>query len=164
LGGRQVRTAPKYGNIFDHFAVEYEYPGGITVFSQARQLNGCKNLVEEFVKGTEGTSNCQNSISSRQGDWSYRKPRRGEPQDLSPYEQEHLDLIASIQAGKPLNEAQAVAESTLTGIMGREACYSGQEITWEQVMNSSMKLGPDDYAFGPYPTPPVALPGLYQFS
>ncbi len=164
LGGRQVRTDPKFGNIFDHFAVEFEYPGGISMFSQARQINQCKNMVEEFVQGTDGTSNCKDYINSKKdGEWRARRPRRGEPKDL-PYEQEHLDLIASIKEGNPLNEAQAVAESTLTGIMGREACYSGQEITWDQIMASETKLGPDKYEFGPYATPPVALPGFYKFS
>jgi len=164
LGGRQVRTDEKYGNIFDHFAVEFQYPGGISMFSQARQINSCKNLVEEFVRGTAGASNCKDYIRSRQGeDWRWRRPRRGEPKDL-PYEQEHLDLLASIEAGNPLNEAQAVAESTLTGIMGREACYSGQEITWEQAMASDMNLGPDKYEFGPYPTASVAMPGFYRFT
>ncbi len=90
-------------------------------------------------------------------------PRREEQED-HPYQQEHLNLIASIQAGNPINEAQTVAESTLTGIMGREAVYSGQEITWEAAMQSTMRLGPDEYKFGPYPTPTVALPGIYQFS
>ncbi len=163
-GGRQVRTDPKYGNIYDHFAVEFEYPGGISMFSQARQINNCKNKVEEFVQGTEGTSNCKDYISSKKGDdWRWRRPRQGKPQDL-PYEQEHMDLIASIKEGNPLNEAQRVAESTLTGIMGREACYSGQDVTWDQMMASDMKLGPDKYQFGPYPTPPVAMPGAYKVS
>jgi predicted dehydrogenase len=165
LGGRQVRTDPKFGNIFDHFAVEFQYPGGISMFSQARQINNCKGMVEEFVQGTAGTSNCRNWIRSAKGeDWEVSlRPRRGEPKDL-PYDQEHLDLIESIKQGNPLNEAQAVAESTLTGIMGREACYSGQEVTWEQVMESTMELGPQEYEFGPYPTPPVAMPGFYKFS
>ena len=90
-------------------------------------------------------------------------PRRAEQQD-NPYRQEHQNLIASVQAGNPINEAQAVAESTLTGIMGREAVYSGQEVTWEAAMQSTMRLGPDKYEFGPCATPPVALPGLYKFS
>ncbi len=165
IGGRQVRTEPKFGYIFDHFAVEFEYPGGITMFSQARQINGCKNLVEEFVQGTAGTSNCKDYIASAKGDsWKLPRRRSGQPNDDLPYDQEHLDLIASIKEGNPLNEAQAVAESTLTGIMGREACYSGQEVTWDQVMASTMDLGPDPLEFGPYATPQVAMPGTYKFA
>jgi len=159
LGGRQVRVDPKYGNIFDHFAVEYEYPNGVTMVSQCRQINGCLNKVDEFVMGTEGVTNCHSYIRSKSGQ-GWRAPRTPD----SPYHQEHLNLIASIQAGKPINEAQAVAESTLTGIMGREAAYSGQEITWEAALQSTMRLGPENYEFGPYPTPPVAMPGLYVFS
>ena len=162
LGGRQVRTDAKYGNIFDHFAIEFEYPNGVTMFSQSRQINGCLNKVEEFVLGTNGVSNCKNHISPKAGA-AWTMPRREERED-DPYQQEHLNLIASIQAGNPINKAQTVAESTLTGIMGREAVYSGQEITWEAAMQSTMRLGPDEYKFGPYPTPTVALPGIYQFS
>ena len=82
---------------------------------------------------------------------------------MNPYEQEHQDLIASIRAGKPLNEAKAVAESTLLGIMGRESAYSGRTIEWEQVLNSPTRLGPETYQFGSLPTPEVAIPGKYHF-
>jgi predicted dehydrogenase len=157
LGGRQVRTKPVHGHIFDHFAVEFEYPGGVRMFSQCRQINGCKNMVEEAVVGTGGTSNCKDAIYPKSGDrWRFRE------REQSPYRQEHEDLIASIRAGDPINEAQAVAESTMTGILGREAVYSGQAVTWDAAMQSTTKLGPSEYQFGPYPTPPVAMPGSYK--
>jgi predicted dehydrogenase len=159
LGGRQVRTGERHGHIFDHFAVEFEYPGGITVFSQCRQINGCHNLIAEIVVGTQGTSNCVDRIETRDGKrWRYRGP------SPSPYQQEHQDLIASILAGNPINEAGALAESTMTGILGREAAYSGQAISWEEAMSSQTRLGPEEYRFGPYPIPPVALPGQYRFT
>lgn len=159
LGGRQVRTAPKYGNIFDHFAVEFEYPNGVTVVSQCRQINGCYNLVSETIVGSEGTSNCQDSIYRKDGErWRFREQQR------NPYDQEHEDLINSIRDGNPLNEAQAVAESTMVGILGREAVYSGQQIAWDEAMESTTRLGPEEYEFGPYPVPPVAMPGQYRFS
>jgi predicted dehydrogenase len=158
LGGRQVRTSKEHGHIFDHFAVEFEYPGGIRMMSQSRQINGCDNLVEEAVVGTLGKSNCKDLILPSQGErWRYR----GE--QTNAYHQEHEDLIASIQAGTPINEAQAVAESTMTGILGREAVYSGKAITWDAAMESTRRLGPEKYEFGPYPTPEVALPGVYKF-
>ena len=159
LGGRQVRVAEKFGNIFDHFAVEFEYPNGVSMFSQCRQINQCLGKVDEFVVGSNGVSNCQTYVRPRAGE-AWRLPRDDKKLD-DPYPQEHLNLIASIQAGNPINEAQAVAESTLTGIMGREAAYSGQEITWEDAMQSTMRLGPDKYEFGPYPIPDVAMPGTY---
>lgn len=158
LGGRQVRTDPKYGHIFDHFAVEFEYPGGVTVFSQCRQINGCQNIVGEAVVGSKGRSDCAQSIQAGGERWRYR----GE--NPNPYEREHENLIASIREGKPINEAQSVAESTMTGILGREAVYSGQAISWEDAMQSTTRLGPDRYEFGPLPVPPVAMPGRYQFT
>jgi myo-inositol 2-dehydrogenase / D-chiro-inositol 1-dehydrogenase len=158
VGGRQVRTAPKYGNIYDHFAVEFEYPGGVRMFSQARQINGCDNVIEEAVVGTNGTSNCRNLIKPKNG-----KAWRFKGSEPNAYSQEHLDLIASIRAGQPINEAQNVAESTMTGIIGREAAYSGKAIEWDAAMKSTKRLGPEKYEFGPYTAAEVPMPGRYQF-
>ncbi len=83
LGGRQVRTDQRYGQIYDHFAVEYEYPNGISMFSQCRQINGCKNTVGEEIIGTKGRSNCQDYIAiSNAEDWRYRKQEK----EVSPYQ------------------------------------------------------------------------------
>ena len=79
------------------------------------------------------------------------------------WKQEHEDLIASIRDGRPINEAQNVAESTLAGIMGREAAYSGQAVDWDAAMKSTKRLGPEKYELGPCPTPEVAMPGRYRF-
>jgi predicted dehydrogenase len=159
LGGRQVRTSTEHGYVFDHFAVEFEYPNGVSMFSQCRQINECRNIVEEAVVGTKGTSNCKDHIQAQNGErWRFRD--RTQP---SPYKLEHEHLIASIRTGAPINEAQALAESTLTGIIGREAVYSGQTIEWDKAMQSTMRLGPERYELGPYPTPKVAMPGLYRF-
>jgi predicted dehydrogenase len=158
LGGRQARVGDRQGHIYDHFAVEYEYPRGITVFSQCRQISGCVNIVGEAVVGTKGKSNCADRVDAKGSRWHFR----GESN--SPYHQEHQDLIASILGGNPINEAQAIAESTLTGIIGREAVYSGQAVTWDQAMTSETHLGPAEYKFGPYPIPPVAIPGQYRFT
>ncbi len=82
LGGRQVRTGERYGHIFDHFAVEFEYPGGIRMFSQCRQINGCDNMVEEAVVGTSGTSNCSDRIKPKSGKAAGASAAR-EPESLS---------------------------------------------------------------------------------
>jgi predicted dehydrogenase len=159
LGGRQSRRGTRHGHIFDHFAVEYEYPDGVTMFSQCRQINGCKDIVGEFVRGTSGTSNCSNNIAPANGEqWRYRE------RVPSAYQKEHENLIASIRAGEPINEAQNVAESTMTAILGREACYSGQEVTWDKAMQSTKRLGPESYDVASYDIPPVARPGAYKFS
>jgi len=158
VGGRQVRTKEVHGHIFDHFAVEYEYPNGVRMFSQARQINGCDGKVEEAVVGVLGESNCCGWIRQKKGEsWSYKGKR------TNPYHQEHENLIASIKAGTPINEAQNVAESTMTGILGREAAYSGKAVQWDKALASTRKLGPEKYDFGqPFPVPEVARPGQYR--
>jgi predicted dehydrogenase len=158
VGGRQVRTSPRFGNVYDHFAVEFEYPGGVRMFSQARQTNGCDHVVEEAVVGTKGVSNCRNSIKPKTG-----KPWHFKGADVNPYRQEHQDLIASIRAGQPINEAQNVAESTMTGIIGREAAYSGKAIEWDAAMKSTHRLGPEKYELGSLPVAEVPMPGRYRF-
>ena len=156
LGGRQARPGPSQGHIYDHFAVEFEYANGARMFSQCRQMDGCEGKVGEAVVGTKGTSNCTNYIKTTDGQlWRFRE------QDVNPYQQEHQDLIASIRAGAPLNEAKAIAESTLTAIMGRESAYSGRTIEWDALLNSNTKLGPPKYEFGSLPFPEVAIPGKY---
>lgn len=153
MGGRQVRTAPVCGHIFDHFAVEFEYPNGAIVQSMCRQIDGTKGRVGEHLVGTKGQANPGRWIKGAK-DFRFRGKRR------DPYVQEHADLIASIRSGNPLNEGRRVAESTLTAIMGRMSAYTGKEITWDFALNESkLDLSPSRYEFGPLPTPKVAMPG-----
>jgi predicted dehydrogenase len=159
MGGRQARPGKNYGHIYDHFAVEYEYANGARVFSQCRQMNNCDGKVEEAVIGTKGTSNCKDWIRPKEGQvWRFRD------KEVNPYQQEHQNLIDSIRAGKPINEAKAIAESTLTGIMGRESAYTGRTVEWEQAFNSTMRLGPEKYEMGNLPFPEVPMPGQYKLS
>ncbi len=155
MGGRQVRTAPQYGHIFDHFAIEYEYPNGAFLQSMCRQIDNCASRVEEVIHGSEGRMRTHSGHAEMSGrnEWRY------ESDNPNPYVQEHVDLLASIRNGAALNEAQTVAEATLTAIMGRMSAYTGQEVTWEQALNSKEDLSPPAYEFGPLPTPPVATPG-----
>jgi predicted dehydrogenase len=155
MGGRQVRTDPAYGHVFDHFAVEYEYPGGVIVTSYCRQIDGCASRVEEVFHGTEGT--CSTSPGAGRIDGA--RPWRFSAANNEPYEQEHIDLIDSITAGQPLNEAAQVAESTLTAIMGRMSAYTGKSVTWEQALNSKLDLAPPRYEMGALPVAEVAVPG-----
>jgi len=156
MGGRQARTAPQFGNIYDHFAVEYEYPGGVRVLSMCRQINGCSNRVSEKVVGTKGSAYTDGSNGSIEGPNAYKY----EGKSPSPYVQEHADLIASIREGKPLNEGRRIAESTLTAIMGRMSAYTGRELSWDWVMNKSrLDLTPSAYRMD---VNPVAIPGKTQ--
>lgn len=156
MGGRQVRVAPEYGNIFDHFAVEFEYANGVRVSSMCRQTKGCNDRVEERLVGTKGVAVSTSNSTKITGE----KPWTFEGDEINPYVQEHIDLIASIRAGKPLNEGRQVAESTLMAIAGRMSAYTGRAISWDWVMNSSqLNLSPAKYEFGPNPVPGVAIPG-----
>lgn len=162
MGGRQAREFPIHGHIYDHFAVAFEYADGRMMFSQCRQMAGTEGRVEEIIVGTRGraiASFNQNAIRPKEGR-PWRFDRRNE---TNPYQQEHENLIASIRAGQPINEAQSMAESTLAAIMGRESCYSGQTIEWEQALRSNTRLGPENYVFGPLPFPEVPVPGRHQF-
>ena len=154
VGGRQQRTDPAYGHIFDHFAVEFEYPNGARLRSMCRQMDGTAQRVGERFVGTRGTSDGHSVIEgATPWSWDPQAPK------ANPYVQEHADLIASIRAGRPLNEGRQVAESTLTAIMGREAAYTGQEVTWDELLSCQQDLVPTELQFGPMPVPPVAMPG-----
>jgi len=153
LGGRQARTDPVFGHIYDHFAIDYEYPNGIHVMSMCRQIDGTAGRVSENVVGTKGRANPGGSIRGE-------NPFRYEGPNPNPYVQEHADLIASLRAGEPLNEGRQIAESTLTAIMGRMSAYTGQEVTWEWALNESqLDLSPPKYEMGDLPVPEVAIPG-----
>jgi myo-inositol 2-dehydrogenase / D-chiro-inositol 1-dehydrogenase len=156
MGGREVRTDPKYGNIFDHFSIEYEYPNGMTMQSMCRQIDGCASRVEEILVGTKGHSTSRPGYAVIDGD----NPWRFAQNNRNPYEQEHVDLIASITGDGPyLNEAKRIAESTLTAIMGRMSTYTGKTVTWEQAMNSQLDLSPGAYEFTDLPVRAVSIPG-----
>ena len=159
VGGRQFRTEPKYGHIYDHFAIDYEYENGARVLSMCRQIEGTRDRIGESFIGTAGNSDASTYIQGAKV-WKYDAPETR----VSPYVQEHTDLIASLRAGAPLNELKQVAESTLTAIMGREAAYTGQEVTWDEMLNAKQSLTPPAFtgpsaAFGPLPVPPVPMPG-----
>jgi hypothetical protein len=160
MGGRQVRTDRKYGNIFDHFAVEYEYEGGRRATSMCRQIDGCQTRVDERITGTRGSSVSWPAFAEIRGDrpWKFAGERP------NPYMVEHANLIASIRGDGPrLNEAVRVAESTLTAIMGRMSAYTGQEVTWDMALGSSLDLTPPAYVFGAVESRSVPTPGRTPF-
>ncbi|MBX9679267.1 MAG: Gfo/Idh/MocA family oxidoreductase [Gemmataceae bacterium] len=155
MGGRQVRTAPVFGHIFDHFAIDFEYPNGLHVLSMARQIEGCENNVSEAVVGSKGQWVSSGYRISGEKPWAL--PART---DNNPYQAEHVALIESIRAGRQINDLKNVAESTLTAIMGRMTCYTGKAVTWDQALNSQTNIVPDRLAWDMnLPVPPVAVPG-----
>ncbi len=162
LGGRQVRTGPEYGHIFDHMATVYEYANGVKAYSYCRQQENCTSETKDYLFGTTGRCEVMSHTITGKNPWRFRQPRN---QRRDMYQNEHNELFASIRSGNPINNGEYMAKSTLMGIMGRMACYTGKEISWEQALNSREDLSPPRYDWDvPLPVPPVARPGITQFS
>jgi len=156
-GGRLQRTDPKYGNIYDHMTVDYEYPGGVHVHLMCRQWENADNKNENRVIGTRGESDSRRTIGGA-------NPWRSEDRDDVRYNAlvyEHMELIQSIRESDGRNDLLDFAiDSTLTAIMGRESAYTGKRITWEEISESELDLFPSSYQFGPAPNRPVPIPGV----
>jgi predicted dehydrogenase len=153
FGARQRRVT---GDQYDFFSIDFEYENKIRVHSMCRQITGCTNNVSEYIRGTEGYSNCQNTIYNMDGSvkWQYEYPKDEEGKstdrvNISPYDQEHIDMVTAIRENKPYTEAENTAISTMAAIMGRISAYSGKETSWDEMMGSNFKLGPKEYNMGP---------------
>jgi len=145
-GGRAWKPREeKYGDLYDHFTCDFEYANGVHMYSFSRHWNNVDGGVLEDVVGTKGKSNCKNM------------GERGE----NPYVQEHIDLVKSILGTGPyLNEGVQVAHSTLTAIMGRMSAYTGKRVTWDEAINSDLRLVPEELSFDKaYPVGPIPSPG-----
>jgi predicted dehydrogenase len=160
-GGRQRRMT---GDQYDFFSVEYVYDNGMQTHCAARQINGCSNLKQEMITGTKGYADCNGTIFDLKGKpiWKYPYPKEGDT-DLTwkvkdPYVQEHINLVSAIRSGKQISDAEAQVNSTLITIMGRISAYSGKDVTWEEMLNSSLSLGPKTYVMGPVPNIPETIP------
>jgi myo-inositol 2-dehydrogenase/D-chiro-inositol 1-dehydrogenase len=152
-GGRHRRVT---GDQYDFFSVDFDYGNGISSHSMCRQIDSCANGTGELVMGTEGFTNCQNTIWDLDGNviWKFDYPldENGNPTNsilIPPYVQEHMHLVYAIRTGNYVNEGEQTALSTLTAIMGRTAAYTGMLITWDEIFKSDMNLGPDKIEMGP---------------
>ncbi|MFC1562736.1 Gfo/Idh/MocA family protein [candidate division KSB1 bacterium] len=153
-GGRMSRTDPKFGNIWDNMSVDFEYPGGVHLAHTNRHWENCANRTENYVVGTLGESNGLGIITGK-------NPWKGERDVVRHTVYEHWELIDSIRNGQPRNDVLDFgADDTLTTIMGRESCYTGKVITWDEISNSDLDLFPKgEIKFGPAPQRPVPIPG-----
>jgi predicted dehydrogenase len=159
VGGRQDRTDPQYGNIFDHFGVEFFYPGDVRTISTCRQIDKTSGNVSERLVGTKGVARPDQGTIEGQNAWKYDGP------NPNPYVVEHTDLIESIRSGNPLNEGKTVTESTMCAIMGRESAYSRQQFktSWFLSRCSLNNLPPDNMKLSDSrPLEPFAIPGKYE--
>ena len=165
MGGRQVRTGPEFGHIFDHFAVDYEYPNNVRVMSMCRQIAGCENNQSEAVSGTKGTWVSGGYQITGENAWTLPPGPLARGRYADPYQAEHVTLLQHIRDNRPVNDLKNVAESTLTAIMGRMACYTGKAVTWAAALNSTQSLAPERLAWDmTLPVAPVAVPGQTPLS
>ena len=164
VGGRYHRPT---GDMYDFFSVDFVFEDEKRYQGMSREMDGCTNHVGDVIFGTEGYTNCQNKIFDYRGKviWEYPYPLGddGKPTEqtaISPYDQEMINFVTAIRTKKPINQVEQLAYSTLTGIMGRESAYTGKEVTWEEIMNSNLRLGPEEYNWGPVDMKPISpVPG-----
>jgi predicted dehydrogenase len=158
VGGRQVRTAEEYGNIYDHFAIVFEYANGTKLFSSCRQMANCATDVSDHIIGTHGTAQLMKSSISGPNQWTYSGPTP------NMYQVEHNELFAAIRSGQRIDNSLYMARSTMMAILGRMAAYTGQKIQWTDAIASKEDLTPPKYEWGPLPVAPVAMPGMTRFA
>ena len=161
-GGRQRRVT---GDQYDFFSIEYQYDNGMRTHCAARQINGCSNLKKEIIIGTKGIAHADGTLFDLKGNvtWKYPFPKEGDTDETwkinDPYVQEHVNLVSAIRSGKVINDAEAQINSTLITMMGRISAYTGKDVTWDEMLNSDLHLGPKTYAFGPVvPAIPEVIP------
>jgi predicted dehydrogenase len=166
MGGRQVCVEPKYGDQFDHHAIVYEYANGVRVFAYTRDMLGCYNETSDVILGTKGRAILPNRPRIEGvSPWRYEGP------NVNMYDVEHQELFDAIRAGKTINNGDYTCTSSLLAILGQMVCYTGQEITWDQAMQSELSFALPRYAWdveppvkpgadGRYPT---AMPGITPF-
>ena len=159
VGGRQIPA--EGGNIYDHFEVNYLYPNNARATVANRQIVGCYNENADYIQGTKGTAIIGRGPNPRiegETSWSYE----GQKYDM--YQREHDVLFASIRKGTVINNGERLATSTMLAIMGRMAAYTGQQITWEQAMNSQERLIPEKMDWNmKWEVPATPRPGITKF-
>jgi len=166
LGGRSSMFGEIYGNVFDHHSVIYQYANGVRLYAFCRTQEGCYDESSSIILGSKGRCDVLKARIEGENPWQYSGP------DANPYKIEHQQLFRSIRSGQPINNGDYMARSTLVSIMGQITCYTGKEVTWDQISKSDFSYFPkpedcrDDMpppvkpeANGSYP---VMVPGKTQ--
>ena len=151
LGGRHYRGT-KVDQNFDVYSVEYTFEDGAKLLLEGRCINGCVSDHSSHAHGTKGMA-----IISRAGHWpshasifkGQKLTRSGqvwaygaEPPALDPYQLEWEDLLDAIRNNKPYNEVKRGVEASLVTSMGRMAAHTGQEITYDDMLNCTHEFAP----------------------
>jgi myo-inositol 2-dehydrogenase / D-chiro-inositol 1-dehydrogenase len=135
LGGRSSMTAPKYGDVFDHHSVIYEFEKGVKVYAFCRTTEGCYNDASSIVYGTKGSASILHGRIWGENKWQWKG-------SCDPYQTEHDVLFKAIRSGEPVNNGDYMTRSTMIGVMGQISCYTGEEITWERINNADFYYPP----------------------
>ncbi len=167
LGGRQVCVGTKYGDQFDHFSVVFEYANGVRMFGYCRDIPGCGfNSTSDIILGTKGQAFMPDRCRI-EGE----NPWHAEKSAVSMYDVEHKELFESIRQGQPINNDHYMVLSSLLAILAQMVCYTGEEITWEQLMDSQLSFALPKYSWDAEPplkpnadgTYAAPLPGVTKF-
>ncbi len=135
LGGRSASYGHKYGNVFDHHTVVFEYASGVRVYGMVRTQHGCHGEVQTKLFGTKGVAG-ERWIRG-ENEWRFKGRSPGG------HQQEQIDFFAALRAGKIINNGDYMVQSTLSTVLGQMACYSGKKLTWKQALESTFAYGPD---------------------
>ncbi len=162
LGGRSTMVEPIYGNVFDHHSVVYEFPNGVRVYAFCRTTTGCYDEDSSIVLGSKGRCSVKACQIWGETNWRWRDTGN-DPHQSDPYQIEHDKLFAGIRSGHPVNNGDYMARSTLTTIMGQISCYTGKEVSWDQVSASDFfyLLKPEDCHDGMEPPVKPGPDGSY---
>jgi len=163
LGGRSSMTEPIYGDVFDHHSVVYEFENGVPIYAFCRTTNGCYNSTSSIVHGSKGRASVLGCRIWGEINWRWKGR-------CDPYQREHDVLFSAIRSGKAVNNADYMTRSTMITVMGQISCYTGKEVTWEQINQSDFYYPPkpedcrDDMEPpvkpGPHGSYPVPKPGF----
>ena len=150
FGARHRRIT---GDQYDQFSIDFEMENGVHLHSMCRQIDGCSNAVGEIIYGTKGSWNSfDHEIKDLDGNvvWKFDNEKaETEFRQHNPYVLEHVDLVNHIRKGEPIDEATACAMSTLAGVMGRTAAYTGDTVSWDDMSQSEMDYLPEKLEIGP---------------
>ncbi|MBU6403010.1 MAG: Gfo/Idh/MocA family oxidoreductase, partial [Verrucomicrobia bacterium] len=135
LGGRSAMFEPIYGDVFDHHSVIYEFAGGVRLYAFCRTTMGCYDESSSIILGSQGRASILNCRIQGQTNWQWRG-------EADPYQIEHDKLFAAIRSGNPVNNGDYMTRSTLIAVMGQLSCYTGKEISWDQIQASDFSYAP----------------------
>ena len=160
-GGRQRRVT---GDVYDFMSIEYLFENGMRTHCASRQIDGCSNGKVEQINCQNGYADAAGKLYDLKGNviWEYPHVAEGDTQSewhvTNPFVQEHINLVTAIRSGNTINDGEDQAYSTLVAIMGRMAAYTGKDITWDEVLNSDLYLGPKTYVMGKVEGIPETIP------